>query len=128
MPIFQVVRICDRITQNLDLRSCDITKMDCITYSENRIYTFKCNETNSDQILQRGGTVTIFSNQAEYSNIQNIPKICIQSYYLTIIFVYRSTFVQRNRDNCESPGHNHRNSVKAKHDQRSKIWFRYIRS
>ncbi|XP_048760960.2 uncharacterized protein LOC125670065 [Ostrea edulis] len=52
--MLQVVRICDRITQNLDLRSCDITKMDCITYSENRIYTFKCNETNSDQILKRG--------------------------------------------------------------------------
>ncbi|XP_062571388.1 uncharacterized protein LOC134233431 [Saccostrea cucullata] len=45
----KVTRICDRIenASSLNLKNCDVTKMDCITYSENKRYTYKCTEKSA---------------------------------------------------------------------------------
>ncbi|XP_061162823.1 uncharacterized protein LOC133172034 [Saccostrea echinata] len=50
----KVTRICDRIenASSLDLKNCDVTKMECITYSEKKLYAFKCNENSA--ITQEG--------------------------------------------------------------------------
>ncbi|XP_062597355.1 uncharacterized protein LOC134258781 [Saccostrea cucullata] len=51
----KVTRICDR-NENASslnyLQNCDRTKMDCITYSENKRYTFKC--TKKSATILRG--------------------------------------------------------------------------
>ena len=48
---FQVTRICDRILKNSTnwLPDCASTGRDCITYSRNKIYAYKCNETYVSQ-------------------------------------------------------------------------------
>ncbi|XP_062615770.1 uncharacterized protein LOC134277448, partial [Saccostrea cucullata] len=46
-----VTRICDMVTEpsSPQLINCDLTKMDCFTYSENKKYAFKCNKTEESQ-------------------------------------------------------------------------------
>lgn len=44
----KVARLCERTipaSKAFDLRSCDLTKKDCVTYSRNKLYTYKCSET-----------------------------------------------------------------------------------
>ncbi|XP_061197850.1 uncharacterized protein LOC133205960 [Saccostrea echinata] len=45
----KVTRICDRIenASTHNLKNCDVTKMDCITYSERKEYSFKCSEKSA---------------------------------------------------------------------------------
>uniref|UniRef100_A0A8W8JUS8 EGF-like domain-containing protein n=1 Tax=Magallana gigas TaxID=29159 RepID=A0A8W8JUS8_MAGGI len=47
-----VTRLCDRIlTSSADtLMNCDYTKQECVTFSRNRRYAFKCYETDISQI------------------------------------------------------------------------------
>lgn len=49
---FQIIRLCDRISNSTaaPLKNCDHTKTDCVTYSRNRRYAFKCYETHASQI------------------------------------------------------------------------------
>lgn len=46
-----VTRICDRtsISSTSGLASCDSTKMDCVTFSKDRRYVYKCHETDISQ-------------------------------------------------------------------------------
>lgn len=47
---FQVTRICDRIiptSTSQNLNSCTLTKKDCVTYSRNKLYMYKCYETST---------------------------------------------------------------------------------
>nr|XP_022344868.1 uncharacterized protein LOC111137621 [Crassostrea virginica] len=55
IKIENVTRICHRISITLTngLLNCDVTGQDCITYSRNRLYAYKCNETHVSQ--DRGG-------------------------------------------------------------------------
>lgn len=54
---FQITRLCDIISNaSADtLRNCNVTKEDCVTYSRNRRYAFKCYKTETSQ--ERGGGV-----------------------------------------------------------------------
>lgn len=54
---FQITRLCDIISNaSADtLKNCNVTKEDCITYSRNRRYAFKCYKTETSQ--ERGGGV-----------------------------------------------------------------------
>lgn len=47
----QVTRICDRtsISSTSGLASCDSIKMDCVTFSKDRRYVYKCHETDISQ-------------------------------------------------------------------------------
>lgn len=47
----QVTRICDRTSISLTkgLTSCDLTRMECVTFSRNRRYAYKCQETDASQ-------------------------------------------------------------------------------
>lgn len=47
----QVTRICDMtsISPTNDLPNCDSTKRVCVTYSKNRRYAYKCQETDTFQ-------------------------------------------------------------------------------
>lgn len=46
-----VTRICDRTSISLTkgLTSCDLTRMECVTFSRNRRYACKCQETDASQ-------------------------------------------------------------------------------
>uniref|UniRef100_K1PIV1 Uncharacterized protein n=1 Tax=Magallana gigas TaxID=29159 RepID=K1PIV1_MAGGI len=46
-----VTRICDRTSISLTkgLTSCDLTRMECVTFSRNRRYAYKCQETDASQ-------------------------------------------------------------------------------
>lgn len=47
---FQVTRICDRIiptSTSQNLNSCTLTKKECVTYSRNKLYMYKCYETST---------------------------------------------------------------------------------
>lgn len=46
-----VTRLCDRIPNSTadTLQNCDVTKGDCVTYSRNKRYAFKCYETDASQ-------------------------------------------------------------------------------
>ena len=48
---FQVTRICDRILKNSihGLPDCALTGHDCITFSRNKMYAYKCRETHVSQ-------------------------------------------------------------------------------
>lgn len=46
----KVTRICDRIiptSTSQNLNSCTLTKKDCVTYSRNKLYMYKCYETST---------------------------------------------------------------------------------
>ncbi|XP_048760988.2 uncharacterized protein LOC125670073 isoform X1 [Ostrea edulis] len=49
--MIKVTRICDRTesSSHPNLNNCDITKKECLTYSENKRYVFKCNETSTKE-------------------------------------------------------------------------------
>uniref|UniRef100_K1QRR9 EGF-like domain-containing protein n=1 Tax=Magallana gigas TaxID=29159 RepID=K1QRR9_MAGGI len=49
-----IIRLCDRISNSTaaPLKNCDHTKTDCVTYSRNRRYAFKCYETHASQIRE----------------------------------------------------------------------------
>ena len=48
---FQVTRICDRILKNSihGLPDCALTGQNCITFSRNKMYAYKCKETHVSQ-------------------------------------------------------------------------------
>lgn len=52
---FQITRLCDKISNSSadDLKNCTETKHECITYSRNGRYSFRCYETDTSQ--ERGG-------------------------------------------------------------------------
>lgn len=47
----QVTRICDLTSFSSinGLKSCDLTRQACVTYSKNRQYAYKCQETDASQ-------------------------------------------------------------------------------
>ena len=49
--LFQVTRICDIISNSSsrNLPNCDSTSRECATYSRNKLYAYKCNETHVSQ-------------------------------------------------------------------------------
>nr|XP_034336857.1 slit homolog 1 protein-like isoform X1 [Crassostrea gigas] len=47
--IENVTRICDRISSTNGLTRCDSTRMECVTFSRNRRYAYKCQETDASQ-------------------------------------------------------------------------------
>lgn len=47
--IENVTRICDNISSTNGLQRCDSTKRVCVTYSKNRRYAYKCQETDTSQ-------------------------------------------------------------------------------
>lgn len=73
-----ITRLCDKISNSSadNLEHCKNTKRDCVTYSRNMRYAFKCNETGTSQ--ERGGlplcedtediTVSISVTDVPYSN------------------------------------------------------------
>lgn len=46
-----ITRLCNRIPNSsaATLKTCMLTKKECVTYSRNRQYAFKCNETDTSQ-------------------------------------------------------------------------------
>ncbi|XP_062597233.1 uncharacterized protein LOC134258713 [Saccostrea cucullata] len=66
----KVTRICDRIENSsfLNLKNCDVTKKDCITYSENKRYSFKCTETSAT--TQQGQVELPLCRETEMSTTQ----------------------------------------------------------
>nr|XP_022310344.1 uncharacterized protein LOC111115793 [Crassostrea virginica] len=50
--IENIIRICDRIFSSSNLTNCDRTGSECVTYSRNKRYTYKCQETNTSQDRQ----------------------------------------------------------------------------
>ncbi|XP_078329324.1 uncharacterized protein LOC111115793 isoform X2 [Crassostrea virginica] len=50
--IENITRICDRIFSSSNLTNCDRTGSECVTYSRNKRYTYKCQETNTSQDRQ----------------------------------------------------------------------------
>lgn len=73
-----ITRLCDKISNSSadNLEHCKNTKRDCVTYSRNMRYAFKCNETGTSQ--ERGGlplcedtediTVSLSVTDVPYSN------------------------------------------------------------
>ena len=48
---FQVTRICDVISNSSsqNLPNCDLTSRECVTYSRNKLYVYKCQENGISQ-------------------------------------------------------------------------------
>lgn len=63
---FQITRLCDKISNSSadNLEHCKNTKRDCVTYSRNMRYAFKCNETGTSQ--ERGGKRKNLKKSASY--------------------------------------------------------------
>lgn len=54
-----MTRICDRISKPSaqGLKNCEVTGMDCVTYSRNMTYVFKCNKFRTSQRRQGEGKI-----------------------------------------------------------------------
>ncbi|XP_056006497.1 uncharacterized protein LOC130050433 isoform X1 [Ostrea edulis] len=61
--MIKVVRICDRTegSSHPYLNNCDITKYECLTYSKNKRYVFKCNKTLRKEEKQKQGNLPLCS-------------------------------------------------------------------
>lgn len=58
----QVTRICDLTSFSSinGLKSCDLTRQACVTYSKNRQYAYKCQETDASQERRGKGRSSFF--------------------------------------------------------------------
>lgn len=70
----QVTRICDRtsVSSMNGLTNCDSTRMECVTFSRNRRYAYKCQATVASQ--ERRGD----SRQVTFIKTSPLKYICMR--------------------------------------------------
>lgn len=81
----QVTRICDKtpISSTNGLPSCNSTRMACVTFSRNRQYAYKCQETNAYQERRGESRQVTFTKTSLLKYIFKLNNL--HSYRITVV-------------------------------------------